>query len=240
MTSDAASLHCPNCGAPAAPTEQACKYCHAVLATVSCPSCFALMFQGSFYCPACGARRARSDGGPAAAPCPSCRGVMRECRVGDAALLECSSCRGIWIDVPTFEHICADRDAQAAVFELAAPLRAAATGEVKYRPCVVCGKLMNRLNFGRLSGTIVDVCKGHGTFLDAGELHQIVTFIRHGGLDRARQRQIDDLKEEADRLRGLQSRADAHGDVRVEISARTWTGGDLLQLLAGLRREPHE
>ncbi len=28
--------------------------------------------------------------------------------------------------------------------------------------------------------------KGHGTFLDAGELHQVVTFIVQGGLDRAR------------------------------------------------------
>ena len=38
--------------------------------------------------------------------------------------------------------------------------------------------MMNRVNFGRLSGTIVDVCKGHGTFLDPGELHRIVEFIR--------------------------------------------------------------
>ena len=32
--------------------------------------------------------------------------------------------------------------------------------------------MMNRMNFGRLSGTVVDVCSGHGTFLDAGELHR--------------------------------------------------------------------
>ena len=49
-----------------------------------------------------------------------------------------------------------------------------------------CGKMMNRVNFGRHSGTVIDVCRGHGTFLDAGELHAIVTFIRDGGLDRAR------------------------------------------------------
>jgi hypothetical protein len=28
--------------------------------------------------------------------------------------------------------------------------------------------MMNRVNFGRLSGTVVDVCRGHGTYLDAG------------------------------------------------------------------------
>lgn len=238
MAADATSLHCPNCGAPAAPDDSSCQYCHAPLATVACPSCFALMFQGSAYCPVCGARRARTDGGPAQAPCPSCRGVMREARLGDATLLGCAGCGGMWIDTATFEHICADREAQAAVFNLAAPLRPSAAGEVKYRPCVACGKLMNRLNFGRLSGTIVDVCKGHGTFLDAGELHQIVTFIHHGGLDRARQRQIDEMKEEMDRLRALQAGADpSHPNLHVETSTRTWTGVDLLTLLEGLRRE---
>ena len=41
---------------------------------------------------------------------------------------------------------------------------------------------MNRVNFARISGVVVDVCKGHGTFLDPGELHAIVQFIHGGGL----------------------------------------------------------
>ena len=49
---------------------------------------------------------------------------------------------------------------------------------------------MNRINFGRMSGTVVDVCRAHGTFLDPGELHQIVDFIAEGGLDRAREAEI--------------------------------------------------
>jgi len=52
----------------------------------------------------------------------------------------------------------------------------------------------------------VDVCKGHGTFLDAGELQAIVGFIQAGGLERARQRQIDDLKEQEKRLRDQEAR----------------------------------
>jgi hypothetical protein len=47
--------------------------------------------------------------------------------------------------------------------------------------------MMNRVNFGRVSGTVVDVCRGHGTFLDSGELHSVVTFIHGGGLARMRQ-----------------------------------------------------
>jgi Zn-finger nucleic acid-binding protein len=232
---DAGALHCPNCGSPAAPGDAACKYCHAALATVSCPACFALMFEGAIYCPACGARRARTAGSDARAPCPACRGTLRDVRIGEAALLECERCRGIWIDAATFEHICASREAQAAVLHLAPAAAAPAAAAVHYRKCVACGKLMSRLNFGRLSGTIVDVCRGHGTFLDAGELHRIVLFIQGGGLDRARQRQLEDLKDEERRLRAAQSGHPPNvGEASVEPSS--WSGVDLLSLLDHLTR----
>src|SRR5258705_11305294 len=98
MSTDAGALHCPNCGSPAAPGDAACKYCKATLATVSCPSCFALMFEGAIYCPACGARRARTSGTGPHAPCPACRGMLGDVRVGDTPLLECERGRGVWID----------------------------------------------------------------------------------------------------------------------------------------------
>jgi len=85
---------------------------------------------------------------------------------------------------------------------------------------------MNRVNFGRLSGTVVDVCRGHGTFLDAGELHAIVRFIQQGGLDRARERQLQDLKEQEERLRALQTARSMGGGSPVDISfqSNVWTG----------------
>jgi hypothetical protein len=84
-----------------------------------------------------------------------------------------------------------------------------------------------------VSGTVVDVCKGHGTFLDAGELHAIVTFIQGGGFDRARQRQIDDLKDEEDRLRTAQS---VHQS-GYEEESRSWTFGDVQVLLNHITRK---
>ena len=236
--SDAVSLHCPNCGAPSRPEDQTCKYCHAALATVSCPACFGLMFSGSAFCPQCGARRARSAGGPATARCPSCRGTMAEVQIGDTALMECGHCQAMWIDATTFERICADRATQTAVLHQWSSAPRQPAGEIHYRKCVACGKMMNRVNFGKLSGTVVDVCKGHGTFLDAGELHAIVSFIQQGGLDRARDRQIQELKEEQERLHMMQARHDAHPSVRIETSTRTWSGADLLSLLEKLRG-PH-
>ena len=62
-----------------------------------------------------------------------------------------------------------------------------------------------------MSGTVIDVCRGHGTFLDSGELHAIVTFITEGGLDRARQREKDDLEEERRRLSSLKTQIEAGG-----------------------------
>ena len=66
---------------------------------------------------------------------------------------------------------------------------------------------MNRVNFGRLSGTVIDVCRGHGTFLDAGELHRIVTFIQSGGLARARARQLEELRAQERRVVDAERRA---------------------------------
>ena len=239
MTADASVLHCPNCGAPAGPGDQTCKYCHAALATVSCPACFAVMFAGSVYCPTCGARRARTETtGTRSARCAACRGVMREVLIGDTALMECDACHGMWIDAATFEHICADKETQTAVLHQWSPVPRATADTVRYRPCVACGRMMNRMNFGRISGTVVDVCKGHGTFLDAGELHAIVTFIQQGGLDRARQRQIEDLKEQEEHLRVLQDAQNRMpAEIRIERSAQSWTGIDLLKLLDGLKKD---
>jgi hypothetical protein len=195
---DAASLHCPNCGAPVDPGLRRCPYCKARLATVSCPSCFALMFDGTAFCPGCGARRARAESGEAAARCPDCTRPMRELNVGTTALLECEGCDGIWVDGETFEGLCADREAQAAVLHQYTD-RPEPSRRVKYRPCIRCGKMMNRVNFARISGVVVDVCKGHGTFLDPGELHALVRFIQGGGLERARGRQLEDLREQEKR-----------------------------------------
>jgi hypothetical protein len=195
---DAASLHCPNCGAPVDPGLRRCPYCKARLATVSCPSCFALMFDGTAFCPGCGTRRSRADAGEAAARCPGCTRPMRQLDVGRTALLECNACDGIWVDGETFEELCADREAQAAVLHQYAA-RSEPSRRVEYRPCVRCGKMMNRVNFARISGVVVDVCRGHGTFLDPGELHAIVRFIHGGGLERARRRQLEDLREQEKR-----------------------------------------
>jgi Zn-finger nucleic acid-binding protein len=233
MSADAASLHCPNCGAAADPEARRCPYCHARLATVSCPECFALIFDGAAFCPKCGARRERVETDQAGGPCPGCRGDLRLVKVGVTTILECPGCDGVWVDAAAFERLCADREAQAAVLHHLPERPTRTAGEVRYRPCLRCGSMMNRVNFGRLSGAVVDVCKGHGTFLDAGELTQIVAFIQGGGLDRARVRRIEELRDEERRLKDMQTRAmldrsaPSHGGLGLE----PFDGGDLVRLI---------
>jgi len=210
----ASTWRCPSCGAPCGPDAARCDYCRTRLATVSCPSCFGLLVEGTAYCPQCGAARSRAErtrDEPEGPPtrCPACRGGMRWVQVGAADLLECDRCDGTWIEAAAFDRLCRDRESQAAVLGISAdPSRAPAErpAHVRYRPCPRCGKLMNRTNFGRLSGAIVDVCRGHGTFLDRGELHQIVRFVEGGGLDRLRAAERDELRDEQQRLRSLTPR----------------------------------
>jgi Zn-finger nucleic acid-binding protein len=135
---------------------------------------------------------------------------MHWIRVGEVDLLECASCDGTWIETAAFERLCAQREQQSAVIHKGAesrkPPAPALIGpdRIRYRPCPQCGKMMNRQNFGRLSGAIVDVCNAHGTFLDRGELHQVVRFILDGGFERMRQAELARLKEEQQRLKELE------------------------------------
>jgi hypothetical protein len=55
---------------------------------------------------------------------------------------------------------------------------------------------MNRTNFAHSSGVIIDSCKQHGYWFDADELRRVIEFIRAGGIESARKREIDMLAEE--------------------------------------------
>jgi Zn-finger nucleic acid-binding protein len=159
---------------------------------------------------------------------------MRHVAIGAASVLECGACDAVWLDAADFERICADRESRAAVLHrwTTAPAGESPQQHVRYRPCVRCGKMMNRVNFGKLSGTVVDVCRGHGTFLDAGELHAIAAFIEAGGLDRMREREIQNLKEEQHRLEELQRiQARPLGDNRATPN---WDSTGLGQLLRSI------
>jgi Zn-finger nucleic acid-binding protein len=242
MSPDASALHCPNCGAVVESEAGRCPYCRARLATVSCPSCFSLMFAGAAFCEKCGARRMRVEADDVRAKCPACQNMLRHVSIGPTSMLECGRCDGVWVDAEAFEQLCADKASQAAVLHrLGGPQGATPAGPVKYRPCPRCNKLMNRVNFGKLSGAVVDVCKGHGTFLDPGELHQIVAFIHGGGLERARVRQLEDVRTEqrsldAQQRKAIQAREGQGTTTKTSVGGAALDHGlvfDLIEMILG-------
>lgn len=203
---------------------------------VACAACFAAMFEGNAFCARCGASRSRSEPRPSSARCPGCRGPLTAVDVGALGMLECAACDGAWLDAADFERICTNGESRAAVLHRrAAGAPVAPERRVRYRPCVRCGRMMNRVNFARLSGTIVDVCRGHGTFLDAGELHAVITFIHGGGLDRMRQRELADIKEQQRRLAADQRAAAAASGGRAD--SRGWDSASLSELMKAVLGE---
>lgn len=193
-----ASLNCPTCGAPAPGADATrCEYCGSTLSTVACPSCFGTMFVGMEYCPNCGARAARvDDAGGAPLVCPGCSGAMRPVRVGAIEMHECSQCASLWLDAERFRALCVSREERGAVTAFVnVTSKAGDTGAVpspnaaavvRYVPCPVCGRIMNRQNFGHRSGVVIDVCKGHGVWFERNELRDTLAFIDSGGFERAR------------------------------------------------------
>jgi len=196
------------------------------------------MFQGSAFCPKCGARTSRAAPEPSTGVCPGCHGPFAQVTLGDLPILECGSCDGVWVGAADFERICATREAQAAVLERRRPAPSSQPRRtpIHYRPCVVCGRMMNRINFGRVSGTVIDVCRGHGTFLDAGELHAIASFIMDGGLDLARAHEKEELEAERHRLAMLKSQIESrsHGS---DWEYRSKLGDSLLEIRRLLKDE---
>jgi Zn-finger nucleic acid-binding protein len=221
---NAETLNCPTCGAAASTDATRCLFCDARLATVACPRCFAMMFVGSKHCSRCGARAERAESVAAASRrCPRCRTEMESIAVGSASLRECARCNGLWVDVASFEQIINEREQQSAVLGTASILPKQTGGssepnKVRYVPCPECNQLMNRVNFARCSGVVVDVCKGHGTWFDRDELSQIVEFIRGGGLDVSRAREKREIEEERQRLRQEQLTANLHNMPRAHMS----------------------
>ncbi len=183
------------------------------------------MFAGARFCASCGAEavRARADD---AKPlkCPRCRADMQALSLGRDVARECALCGGLWFDLDALDRLTREHDelvATSTILAARVPLAATPTDTVRYIPCPVCEKLMNRTNFAHASGVILDVCKGHGVWLDRGELQRVLEFVGSGGLAVARDRERVKLAEDQRRLEMMKATAAVgappHGGIEVNI-----------------------
>jgi len=141
-------------------------------------------------CPICGGQLSEKME-PVLPVCPRCKVSLSTSLINNEEYDICPSCGGMWLDKMEFHRATTEYDIyRKEKFKdefRKEPLR----GTVEYIPCVRCGKLMNRKNFGRISGVMIDECGKHGAWLDSGEFEKIRHFIADGGLERTQDREIE-------------------------------------------------
>jgi Zn-finger nucleic acid-binding protein len=218
------ALNCPNCGAGVSSDKIECLFCRSRLKTMACPSCLGLMFVGSKHCSHCGIKVVQTNvvSEEKLGDCPRCKIKLKILQVGETSLCECEKCGGLWVDVETFEEVCANHEKQAQVLNSIEQNPAHRNlAKIQYVPCPDCKNLMNRNNFANSSGVIVDICKLHGVWFDAEELPKIIEFIRKGGLDRQRQKEKLQIEEQRKILIEQQSKL-ARENARFNQNETGW------------------
>lgn len=174
-----------------------------------CSSCSAPLPAHDPVCPYCGTRNRVDLLGvheyTVTAPesdraCPRCAVPLKTINIqaeGTFLIEHCTQCFGFFFDPGELEALL--ESSVQNVFDVNfRALHALAEGQdarpVRYGKCPVCGTMMNRVNFGTRSGVVVDQCKGHGVWLDGGELSRLLEWKKAGG-------QLLDEKVRAERKR---------------------------------------
>jgi Zn-finger nucleic acid-binding protein len=185
---------------------------------VRCSACSAAMPGGATFCSDCGTVLAHLDGLPAPGPCPGCERPLdgwglapTAARPSGHPIAACRDCGGVWLPAATrtalvddAAAIAARRGEPVATEVVRRQLAGGALSQpIVYRRCADCRQRMQRKNFGGCSGVLVDECRC-GSYFDAGELEDVLAFVRSGGLQLARRR----VEEERTRqLRNAESAA---------------------------------
>ena len=165
--------------------------------------------------------------------CPRCTRRLEEATGADLA---CAACQGVFVDHADFaSRIESERPRQPPSVR---PLHARSRPSeptVRYGRCPRCGTVMERLNFGRRSGIVVDACREHGTWFDQGELDAALEFVRDGGLEG----EGDAMSERAPGSIDLPLRGALEAELSAEMAERraaqkvTRIADDLLAILFG-------
>ncbi len=140
---------------------------------VTCPHCGGKVNVTSAKCPHCGGGRAASEDKSRTPMCPRCHISLIHYAYRKRDLDMCPQCGGVWLDRGEFKDLTRESDVYQSQSAPKEYVRGPVRDPVQYAPCVRCGRLMNRKNFAKISGVIIDECKSHGVWLDGGELERI-------------------------------------------------------------------
>ena len=170
---------------------------------MNCPCCAAPIPTHGVVCTYCGHRidvdlqgssRSIVENDLYSLQCPDCELSLEPLIIesnngtngGSLSVNRCSRCLGLFVQRSILDTILATKVRQPSDidYQLLANLEnsnRSSSRSWRYRPCPVCRSLMNRKLHGKRSGVIVDSCRDHGLWLDAGELRQLMEWTRAGG-----------------------------------------------------------
>jgi Zn-finger nucleic acid-binding protein len=117
--------------------------------------------------------------------CPRCTRSLHD--DDDRAGLACDRCGGVLVEHGVLgARLQLERPTDPDVAERPpthAPRTRSNDANLALARCPECGETMSRMNFGRRSGILIDVCRAHGTWFDGGELEAVLAFVRAGGVE---------------------------------------------------------
>lgn len=187
---------CPACGGLVREASRVCGYCGTPIATVRCGLCFSMNVAEAHNCMMCGAELGLEPVTVETASsslCPRCPGHTLDAFTnGDGPIFDCGNCGGQFVAHDVL-RVLVNRHENGPFhgehrYVPANPFH----DPVKYLRCPFCSEFMQRRNFGKVSGIVVDVCAKHGTWFDIGELARILFFVSDGGMKRAAEFEQDE------------------------------------------------
>ncbi|WP_322758188.1 zf-TFIIB domain-containing protein [Synechococcus sp. CBW1107] len=225
---------------------------------MKCACCAAPLPPQAVVCAYCGSRQdvdlqrwvqAESIGPMQDLSCPDCRQSLEELRLGgDPPLVvgRCHTCLGLFLGHGVLEQLLSQAvrpsiDIDGPRLNSLVEQAAGSSPPLRYRHCPVCDDLMNRSLYGKRSGVIVDRCRDHGLWLDAGELRQLMEWAHAGGLLHHAARMEEEQREQERRRRQEEvERRAAEQELQNLEPGRgqnDWLDADLTTLLTrGLQR----
>ena len=149
--------------------------------TITCSHCGKSFSAQMRNCPFCGGEHIKETINDYPV-CPRCENKLEHHDYHGNDIDLCPECSGLWLDNREFKKLTSEREVfkdDSLPYEY---IRKPLSHEDTYLKCPVCEILMLRRNFRKISGVLIDVCRDHGIWLDAGELEQVRSFIANGGL----------------------------------------------------------
>jgi uncharacterized protein len=102
--------------------------------------------------------------------CPNCTSHLVTLEFADIEVDYCFKCRGIWLDKGEMEHLIRIAGGNDHLLKTTT----SATTRERKRKCPVCHRPMGKELAGKAETVMLDRCREHGMWSDAGELKKII------------------------------------------------------------------